>query len=41
MPSFRSADETMRAIRGEAIYEFQQAGIRQPDGRGWSSSTAR
>ncbi len=32
MPSFRITDETMRTIRGEAIYAFRQTGIRQRDG---------
>lgn len=32
MPKLRITDETMRAIRGEAIHEFRQTGERQPDG---------
>lgn len=32
MPKTRITDETMRAIRGEAIYGFHKTGIRQADG---------
>lgn len=32
MPTIRITDETMRAIRGAAIYDFHQTGRRQADG---------
>ena len=32
MPSIRITNETMRMIRGAAIYDFRQTGQRQADG---------
>ena len=32
MPSIRITDETMRMIRGAAIYDFRQTGQLQADG---------
>ena len=32
MPTIRITDETMQAIRGAAIYDFRQTGLRQADG---------